>query len=406
MRNRMKELITKRIKNITLIGLFMFGVSAQAQQPDNLDEATLRALNTICPVFEPINAVLGSNLEEYCFFRSVFLISDGSPGGASGSSLSQSTENDNARRVIKERIDERNKEDAIYNESKFGYFISLQNESFEQSINRYEPGLDSNRNGVILGLDYRVDQSLVLGFATGKKNINGNYISNGGNFATDEIMMKFYLNKQTSNDINIDFIVGYTDNEYKINRRITFVDPDSASPLFVDNFALANTNGHRLDASFSVSKSFQYDHIVITPQVSLDYAKTTIRNFVEVGITGLELSYDPFSEKSLMSTVGFSASYANSTSFGVVIPYLSLYTIHEFEQDQQLMKAHFREDLSLNPTPVNFANAEPDRNYNKIALGITSLFAKGLSAYISVQSIEAYSGRNHTIYGVGLRKEF
>jgi len=374
-----------------------------AQNPQTIDVGILQALNTICPVNEIVPDQLSDSLDQYCFFRSVFLIQPGGPAGATGAALTQNSENYVSRQAVSNRLEGRRKDDAL---PKFGLFASYDSESFDKDPTAFEPGFDSSRDGFTIGIDYRVTNNTVIGFAAGRQNIDGAFRSSGGNFDTDKDKYLIFFSYQPHEKFYLDTMLGFTDDDYKINRRIVFIDTDSVSMAFTDSFVDARSTGDVLEANINAGLNFNSGSLSYGPRFGLSYTRSKIDAFSETGTTGLELAYNQHSERSLISTLGFQLSYANSTSFGVVLPFMAIDYLHEFQQDQENISAFFSGDLRVNPTPVVFSNDTPDRNYLRINFGVSSVFSNGFSAFVNYRSTVSFEDKDIQSLVFGIRKEF
>jgi uncharacterized protein YhjY with autotransporter beta-barrel domain len=97
-------------------------------------------------------------------------------------------------------------------------------------------------------------------------------------------------------------------------------------------------------------------------------------------------------------------AYTASTATGVVVPFVSLEWNHEFDNDARSMTAKYTHDPFNNffaiPTDI------PDRNYFTLSAGLSALFKNGLSAFLTVSTVERLKDVKNRGIVVGLRKEF
>jgi outer membrane autotransporter protein len=386
-----------------LLICFITSFKLIAQNPQTIDQGMLAALNDICPVNGVVAVPLASNLDDYCFFRSVFLIQTGGPAGSTGSALSQNSENYISQQAITNRLEERRKDDFI---PKFGLFVTFDKENYDKDPTTYEPGFDSRRKGVVIGLDYKINDKAIVGIAAGKKSIDGDFNSSGGDFETDQNKFILFASIQPRTNMYIDVMAGLTDDDYDITRRIVFIDVDSPSLLFTDDFVQSQSDGKVFEASINAGSDYISGALTYGPQIGLSYTQSKIDAFSEVGATGLELAYRDHKERSLISSIGFHATYAYSTSIGVVLPFASIDYLHEFKKDQKNFDAFFDGDLRENPTPVVFSNDSPDRNYLRFNLGVTVVIANGFSSFVSYRRMSNFQSREVEAFVLGLRKEF
>ena len=117
-----------------------------------------------------------------------------------------------------------------------------------------------------------------------------------------------------------------------------------------------------------------------------------------------ELSYDDQFVKSLTLRPGIYGSYAFSTSWGVVIPQMTLEYVHEFFDDQRNVQFSFAQD------PQNrrflFQTTPPDRDYLNLGLGVSMVLPQGIQPYLNFRDMLAYQDRSTYTVTLGVRIPF
>ncbi len=131
---------------------------------------------------------------------------------------------------------------------------------------------------------------------------------------------------------------------------------------------------------------------------------STMDDFKESGHTGLELAYSNQNIRSLTLRPGVYGSYAFSTSWGVVIPQMTVEYVHEFLDDQRSVQFSFVQD------PQNrrflFETTPPDRDYLNLGLGVSMVLPSGLQPFLNFRDMLAYENRNTYTVTLGVRIPF
>src|SRR5262249_23621541 len=157
---------------------------------------------------------------------------------------------------------------------------------------------------------------------------------------------------------------GFAGKRYSINRTVTATLQDEPEPpLEILGRAQGDTTGFEFQTSLSGGYDFSFDNFTIGPRVGIHYLRTELHDFTENG-SPLSLHYDDQVEDSLTSTVGFQATVAISTSFGVVVPQVNAEYVHEFLNDRRTIHA------SHGSIEVDFVTDPPDRDYFNVGGGV------------------------------------
>ncbi len=142
----------------------------------------------------------------------------------------------------------------------------------------------------------------------------------------------------------------------------------------------------------------------VGPRLGVLYREITMDSFRESGHTGLELAYDDQFIRSLTLRPGIYGSYAISTSWGVVIPQMTLEYVHEFLDDQRNVQFSFAQD------PQNrrflFQTTPPDRDYLNLGLGVSMVLPQGIQPYLNFRDMLAYDDRSTYTVTLGVRIPF
>ena len=145
--------------------------------------------------------------------------------------------------------------------------------------------------------------------------------------------------------------------------------------------------------------------LLISPFGRVGYLKLKIDGYREFEPNhGLALDVNSQSLTSLQSALGLKLAFTASTPTGVVVPFVSVEWNHEFENNTRSLTAKYTHDPFNNffaiPTDA------PDRTYYTLSAGVSALFTNGLSAFLTVSTVEKLKDVKNRGVVVGLRKEF
>ena len=105
-----------------------------------------------------------------------------------------------------------------------------------------------------------------------------------------------------------------------------------------------------------------------------------------------------------MLALGARVSTVVSTTFGVLTPYAAAEWNHEFRDNSRNIVAVY----TFDPFRTFFAipTDGPDRDFYTLSLGVSAQFARGISGFVNVDSVQGLSRVTNTGVAVGLRAEF
>jgi len=131
-----------------------------------------------------------------------------------------------------------------------------------------------------------------------------------------------------------------------------------------------------------------------------------VNNVENTAGCGLALRFKSQDVTSLTTALGGQASYAWSTSIGVIQPQVLFGWIHEYENDSRTISAFFVEDPDpSSASEIRLGTDEPDRNYFELGLGLSGTFPNGISAFIYYETLLALRDVETHSFVVGIRGE-
>jgi outer membrane autotransporter protein len=297
-------------------------------------------------------------------------------------------------------------------------FANVQGEWFDQDRNNYlnERGFDGHRYGGSFGADYRLSAAARLGVMFHYEKYSSTFDSElpGVNFNPDPAGSGGLKSKTTSvtayttvsltDSAWFDASAGYGWSKNTLRRNAIFQpsDREVASTRIVQTVGKAD--GDQLFGSMGLGYDFSDGAASVTPYARLRYIRTTVDALRETGGNNLAMNFSKQKATSLTATVGASASYAISASWGVVVPSIRIEVEHEFKDDPRSVEARFNFDTRN--TVFLITNDAPDRSYSNAGAGLVFVLPGGVMPYVDYEALLGYSNFHRSRVTAGLRLEF
>ena len=272
---------------------------------------------------------------------------------------------------------------------RWGVFLNADFDVARQATVATQLGFKTRTNNITLGTDYRLPGNHVLGASVNFLRSDADL--NGGTASQDAKGYGFTLFGSYVPAPNgyIDAIVNFGHNSYDGQRQF-------------DNATFSNdTSGNQWGFALSAGYGFTSGALTLTPYGRVEYVDAKVDGFTETGnIAGVAtISEQRFKATTL--AVGALASYAISTSWGVLIP------------SGRIEYQHLA-NTSGGDTTVQFGTAAPialqslgqDKNYGTFAVGAVGVFGSGVSGFFNYQQLFGKSAVKDQIYTLGLRIDF
>ncbi len=402
----------RNVVTATLCVLSVVMTAGPALAANTLDQGIRHALNSLCPVPSPAPppGTLGPNLEQYCIDRSTTSGSRGGPEGAAGAASRQSKDSKVFAEAVGERLRERQGAEAssaasLFDDGRLGMFLSTEFEFYDKDVTTFEPGFESNGNSALIGVDYRLTGSLLLGVAGGIRRVEGDYADSGGSFDAEQYEVFLYGSYRPGEALQLDLSLGYGHYDFATNRRSAFIDPDAVELLYEDAFAAGDSEADEYQAVLRASYLLQAGSSAWVPSIGIDYRRTRLDPFAERGEAALRLAHGSRTDESLTSVIGLAWSASTSQSWGVLQPQLGFEWVHEYRRDVKDIRARFAEDLTDTPVAVVYASEAPDRDYYHLDLGISAVLPHGLQPYFNFRAMLGHDYYRDYIMTLGIRGE-
>jgi outer membrane autotransporter protein len=390
---------------LATVTVLTMAATAGAQSPppaavpagSGMNDVISRLLSNNCTQLGP--GPYGPDLTRLCAFPP-----SGSGSSSGGSVGSEGGQFSDEQRQLFRRLRQRQQQGAASadpaNPLGVGVFVTTEYEKFNQDNTKFESAYDRDTVGMSLGADYLFRNGLILGAAFTYAHDFGNYDGVGGGFDHNSYGILAYGSVQPIANLFIDAVAGYTRKDYNFDRRASIV----LATTSVAGSTHGDTDGNEWRIGLNSGYDFLFGGFTVGPRLGFLYRESTMNNFTESGHTGLELSYGDQFIKSLTLRPGVYGSYAFSTSWGVIIPQMTLEYVHEFFDDQRNVQFSFAQD------PQNrkflFQTTPPDRDYMNLGLGVSMVLPQGVQPFLDFRDMLAYQDRSTYTVTLGVRVPF
>lgn len=301
-----------------------------------------------------------------------------------------------------------------------GLFASIDGRNEKQDVTRYEDGRDIDRTVLTLGVDRRVGSSGLFGVALRREDAEGNFAS-GGWLQAQGYGASLYASWFPTASVFVDLSATYGTQELEIERIVTRrvvtypvavpSIPPSPPPPPITTFdpppapVRGVTDSREMGADLSIGYDVFVWRLNLGPRFGVGIRDSRVDAYTESGATLLALAFDERTSSSLRTTAGMLASMPLTVKSWVVTPQLDVNWQHELRDDQQLLSAHFAEDLRPNPTKLLFLNQAPDRDTYAARISVAITMPHGLSAFIAANKMFGHDYRDQAGVSLGVRWE-
>jgi uncharacterized protein YhjY with autotransporter beta-barrel domain len=287
----------------------------------------------------------------------------------------------------------------------WGLLLSAQKGETERVSTNDEVGYDSDLDGVVIGGDYRFDNSLVVGVAVGNTTDDASFDGGGGSLETESQSVMGYFTYVLSDNAYIDGYFGVAPLDYSSERDVS-VDGEAA-----DNFGFTGIITSEFEGDqtlYGISGGYDWYPSDFSYGVfgALDYSETDIDDYVEEGTTGLELIFPDQSSESMTLTLGVTGSYTIDMGWGVLVPNVSISAVHEEENDSRSFDARLVVMPAVDTSSYTLETDSPDRDYMISSIGVVIALNSGAQFFATYEQLSSHDFLESSAYTVGFLTEF
>ena len=279
----------------------------------------------------------------------------------------------------------------LISNGRFSAFFSGSMVDGDQDNTDYEVGYDLKTDHYTLGADLQLNSEWLIGFAYGTTETELEYNSDfDDRTENDSDHYILYASWYRAN-FAVDMTLGYSEGEFETQRQL----PDA--------IATGSTDNDMVYVSVSGAFDFSQGGWTYGPLAKLDYVDGQIDGFAEQGDSVWKAEFDDQDVKSSIYSMGGQVAYAQSFSWGVVLPYAQGVWRYELKDDRDLIVGRF----SVSPTEDFIITPDdPDRSWFEVSAGLTAVFPHGISAFVSYEELISYADTDLYTVSAGARLEF
>jgi outer membrane autotransporter protein len=291
--------------------------------------------------------------------------------------------------------------------SRLGVFVTGDITTGERDETDLESGLDFDTVGITIGADYRITNHFILGGAVGFIDTEAELENDVGDLDTQGFNLSLFGTYYSPQNYFIDFSATIGTNDFDQKRRIVYTLDGLAD---VNQSLKADYDGDMVSLFVGSGYDFNRGAWSFGPRADLEYIKSDIDEFTEevsdptADGGGWATRVDDTDQRWLTLNLGGKISYTHSADWGVLIPYARLDWLHEFEDDSQVITAHFVDDPA--GLGIEVQTDEPDTDYLRLRFGTSAQFPNGMVGFIDYATILAHSEWSAHTISAGLRMEF
>ena len=284
--------------------------------------------------------------------------------------------------------------------SRFGAFVTGSITTGDKDAADGLDGYDFDSQMLTLGVDYRVSNTVFLGVALGLGDSSSESDAGRSEFDSDTVGVSFYGNWYPKKNVYVEWVVGYSGNDYDSTRRINFGTGAGA----VSSVASGDTEGHQVSLSASLGWETAINKWMITGYGRAGYIESTIDGYDETDSAGLALSLDQQIVRTVPISLGSNIERVFSVPFGVLIPQLELEWVKDLNDGERQVTAAFVNAPEAGSFTSNTASADSD--YIEASLSLTALFKGGMMAYLRYGTELSHDDYSVSTIEAGGRMEF
>ena len=272
---------------------------------------------------------------------------------------------------------------------RWGAFLNADFDDARQSTVDTRPGFKVRTHNLTFGTDYRFPGNHVLGASVNF--IRSDSDLDQGTASQDAKGYGFTLFGSYVPAPNgyIDAIVNVGHNSYDGERR-------------AGNATFSNdTSGNQWGFALSAGYAFNSAALTLTPYGRVEYIDAKVSGFTETGDIAGAATISKQRIKATTLAAGALASYAISTTWGVLIPNGRIEYQHLANRSDGDITVQFE-----GVAPISLQSLGQDKNYGVFSVGAVGVFGSGVSGFFNYQQLFGKSAVKDQIYTLGLRIDF
>ncbi|MCP5426212.1 MAG: tandem-95 repeat protein [Gammaproteobacteria bacterium] len=262
-----------------------------------------------------------------------------------------------------------------------------------------QAGYDFETYGLTVGADYRFTDQWVGGAAFSYSSTGSDIDSHGGSLDSQGYTLTLYGTYYQSERFYLDGLINYGWMNYDQRRNVLYQLQDAAVNQSFD----ADYNGRQFYIDLGAGYEFGRGNLTYGPEIRLSYLDVQVDDYQEhannnnagsawaVGVDDQDL-------ESLTLTLGGQIGYLFSQSWGTLEPQVELKWLHEFKDNNRVVRGTFIEGAGVPDNFFELATDPVERDYFRFGIGVSAQFSGGASAVLRYRTLLDYNNlEDHTI---------
>jgi len=242
--------------------------------------------------------------------------------------------------------------------------------------------VDFETDGVSFGVDYRLNDALVLGGGIGYGQDDSDIGQNGSRAEGKALTLAMYGSYSPGERFFIDALLGYQMLDYDLRRYVT---TNGA-------FVYGSRNGSQWFGSVSLGADFQAGDWQFTPYLRGDVARGNLDSYTENGDPIFALAYQNMEVDTNTGTAGLRIDYRREMSWGMLVPQFRAEYQHDFRANgAQTMRYADLPSGQLYSTSLS----EFDRTRLILGAGLRFDFTNGWGFKVDYRGLIGSDDRDH-----------
>jgi outer membrane autotransporter protein len=275
--------------------------------------------------------------------------------------------------------------------TRWGLFVNGDIDIGRQSAVDAQSAFKVTSRGITLGTDYRFEGNHVLGAAVGFLKADTD-VADGGSQDAKGYSLSLYGSWVPAENAYVDGILNFGRNDYDSTRQ-----PAAGGSI------TSSTDGNQFAFAVSAGMNINAGRLTGNPYVRVEYVDAKVDGFTENGSPGDALSIGEQRVKATTLTLGGQASYAISTSWGVLLPYGKVelqYLAQSSAQDVTALVVGSSAPATILP------KLGDDKTFGNFAAGVSAILPNGFSCFFNYEQLFGKENFEDQRYTLGLRLEF
>jgi hypothetical protein len=261
-----------------------------------------------------------------------------------------------------------------------GFLITSLSADTERNGTELENGFEAELSGHVLGIDYQLLDSLIVGATFGSVEDKADVAGDGGKLKTDSSSQTIYATWVPAGNLSLDFYYGTIDSDIDSQRNFSF-ESDFYS---VEGLIRGSYNAEQTINGFSINYDWYPGAWLFGLFAGIDSVETETEGYSEQGTTGFELRYPDQKIESATQSLGLRIGFNAEFGWGVLLPSLKMMSVSEDKNDARAIPI----SMAIAPDDVDPFVAQtdaPDRDYTVGSFGIVAAFKNGSQLFLDYE---------------------